>query len=103
MIHTLRFIKNAYRFSIIKTSYPYQFGGVVGGQKSSQCESILKSFFGNDVLNGFTNAYIAILNALVEKDQSMLNETLSKNLTKDITFQNINFLNYDEEISTYCS
>lgn len=71
IINTLRIPR--YQFSqIIKTNYPYMFGGIPAPAENPLQKRFLEHFFGRDILDGFKSAYLSILNGLAEQDTKLL-------------------------------
>ena len=47
-------------------SFPYKFGGIPGKEQNSYQDILTKQLFGDDVFEGFKDAYVSFLHALQE-------------------------------------
>jgi hypothetical protein len=73
MSHEVRKISTkfpySFKFSTNKTTYPYKFGGIRLELELFPHFHWIERFFGKDTLEGFKEAYLSILDALMRKDK----------------------------------
>ena len=60
----------------------------------------LRRTFGEEVFDGFNEAYLAVLSALRDKDAAMLNDILEKNLVRDLVARDCEVVHDHSKIDT---
>lgn len=79
--------------------YPYIFGGIPAKSNSVLISEFCNRVFGKETTEGFKQAYLAVLAALRDKDKPFLDQIMEKNLTRELAFQDVDFVNENDQIN----